>query len=137
MNNDLPPSGRWTGFYTYTGGQQRRHRMDLALEFGNGKVTGEGTDDVGPFIIAGRYDPKTGEAHWTKVYVGKHDVFYSGLRSANGISGDWEIGRGERGGFRIWPVADGTGDDDVESEAEQQPVDAVGELAETGLPSHS
>jgi hypothetical protein len=30
--------------------------MDLVLEFGNGRITGEGNDNVGPFIISGRYE---------------------------------------------------------------------------------
>ena len=38
MDDDLFPSGPWTGFYNYTGPEDR-HRMDLHLDFMNGRMT--------------------------------------------------------------------------------------------------
>src|SRR5689334_13756874 len=70
------PSGPWTGFFL-----QRlipgRHLMELGLTFRQGTMTGEGRDWVGEFVIRGRYDLADGRCHWTKRYVGKHDVFYN------------------------------------------------------------
>lgn len=123
------PSGPWIGFYTYVA-HNGRHRMDLALEFGNGTITGEGTDDIGPFVVRGRYDAKSKECHWTKTYVGMHDVFYSGFRQGKGIHGTWEVGQAA-GGFKVWPLASGADGDEAEPEENLQPVeavDAVGEL---------
>jgi hypothetical protein len=73
--------------------------MDLGLTFASGRISGEGNDDVGPFIIAGRFDSADKECHWTKTYVGAHDVFYRGFRESNGIWGTWEILSDARGGF--------------------------------------
>lgn len=102
MSSSLFPSGPWTGFYNYRPGDQ--HRMDLHLEFRNGRMTGDGTDDIGPFIISGEYDEASLECRWTKSYVGAHDVEYRGFREGKGIWGTWEIGKRFRGGFQIWPV---------------------------------
>jgi hypothetical protein len=110
------PSGPWQGYYTYD--NPERHRMDLVMEFSGGRVTGEGTDPVGPFVLDGRYDAASGECHWTKTYVGAHDVFYAGRRQGKGIAGTWELDS-LRGGFRIWPVGSGTDDGvSVEESAE-------------------
>jgi hypothetical protein len=109
------PSGRWTGFFL-----QKllpgRHLMELLLTFRQGTMTGEGRDWVGDFIIRGRYDTADGKCHWTKRYVGKHDVFYQGFNEGKGIWGTWEIAATreyprQHGGFHIWPegMADPTG----------------------------
>jgi len=123
------PSGPWLGFYTYDSGRDR-HRMDLSLEFGKGMIGGEGTDDIGPFVVRGRYNTKSKECHWTKTYVGMHDVFYSGIRQGKGIHGTWEVGRAV-GGFKVWPLASGADGDEAEPEENLQPeevVEAVDEL---------
>lgn len=104
--------------------------MDLSLEFGRGMITGEGTDDIGPFVVRGRYDAKSRECHWTNTYVGMHDVFYLGIRQRKGIHGTWEV-RQTAGGFRVWPLASGADGDEAELEENLQPVEvveAVGEL---------
>ncbi len=100
------PSGPWTGFFlqpTVPG----RHLMELHLTFRKGEMTGEGRDHVGPFVIRGKYVLADGKCHWTKRYVGKHDVFYQGFNEGKGIWGTWEIPEGDsshqRGGFHIWP----------------------------------
>lgn len=128
MNEDLFPSGPWTGFYNYRPGD--RHRMDLHLTFENGAISGEGNDDIGRFLIKGRYEIATRGCHWTKSYVGAHDVFYRGFREGKGIWGTWEISIFGHGGFHIWPRGSGSGELEHESERESQPVDAVSGPAE-------
>ena len=111
------PSGPWTGFFLQTHIPAGKHRMDLSLTFQQGVMTGEGRDWVGQFTVRGRYEVATGQCHWTKRYVGKHDVFYKGYNEGKGIWGVWEIpsqtfGSSFRGGFHIWPegMPDPTGD---------------------------
>ncbi len=99
--------------------------MDLQLTFANGQMTGEGQDDVGPFIIRGRYDAASRECYWTKTYIGGHDVFYRGFREGKGIWGTWEIAQRWRGGFHIWPRAAGEGETHAEANEVEAPVDAV------------
>jgi hypothetical protein len=77
--------------------------MDLRLTFANGTLSGTGSDDVGNFLIRGRYEASTGECYWTKSYLGAHDVFYRGFREGKGIWGTWEITIRDHGGFHIWP----------------------------------
>ena len=103
MSEELFPSGPWTGFYTYV--PQDKHRMDLHLTFANGTMAGAGNDDVGSFVIKGRYDANNLECHWTKAYLGKHEVYYEGYREGKGIWGRWEINAFAHGGFHIWPQA--------------------------------
>ncbi len=102
--------------------------MDLQLTFAQGRMSGEGGDDIGPFIIKGRYDGSTRECYWTKTYVGGHDVFYRGFREGKGIWGTWEITIRYHGGFHIWPTAAGAAETKTEAEQVevQAPVDAIG-----------
>jgi hypothetical protein len=95
------PSGPWAGFYNYKPGD--RHAMEIHLTFANGMMRGEGRDDVGTFLINGFYESSSGECHWTKSYLGAHDVFYRGFREGKGIWGTWEISIRDHGGFQIWP----------------------------------
>jgi len=101
------PSGPWTGFFLQPL-VPGRHLMELRLTFRGGTMTGEGRDWVGDFVIRGRYEVADGRCYWTKRYVGRHDVFYSGFNEGKGIWGTWEIpAQGglvpQRGGFHIWP----------------------------------
>ena len=73
MNDDLFPTGPWTGFYNYTGPKDK-HRMDLHLTFSKGRISGAGNDNIGRFSISGNYDAATHECHWVKQYLGKHAV---------------------------------------------------------------
>ena len=85
MANEMPPSGRWAGYYLYGHGGSR-HRMKLTLAFaGNGAIDGDGVDDIAPFVITGRFDVATSAACWTKAYVRMHTVKYSGV----GGAGKW------------------------------------------------
>ena len=91
------PSGPWTGFYNY-GRSTRKHRMDLVLTFCNHTISGDGSDDIGQFFLAGRFDDTNGECYWTKTYIGGHEVYYRGFREGKGIWGLWELPN-ESGGF--------------------------------------
>jgi hypothetical protein len=99
--------------------------MELSLTFANGNMSGDGVDDVGRFLIKGRYDAATCECYWTKSYVGAHDVFYRGFREGKGIWGTWEITIQYHGGFHIWPRQAGEGEERVETTAVEEPVDAI------------
>ena len=132
MSAELFPSGPWVGFYNYQPGD--RHRMDLNLQFSQGQVNGDGIDDIGRFLVRGRYDAAQRECYWTKTYLGAHDVFYRGFREGKGIWGTWEIHTQSHGGFHIWPRAAGEGDEQFEAESRSQPVDAIArEVAGTKL----
>jgi hypothetical protein len=65
------------------------------LHFADGRVSGRGTDVVGPFTIAGEYETATGKVAWVKQYVGRHRVFYAGHPDGEGsILGTWTIEMG-------------------------------------------
>jgi hypothetical protein len=125
VSDELFPSGPWRGFYNYQPGD--RHAMDLDLTFANGLMSGDGRDDIGLFLVKGKYDPQSRECHWTKSYIGAHDVFYRGFREGKGIWGTWEINVFGHGGFHIWPLAAGEGEHNLEKNEKQEtePVDAV------------
>jgi hypothetical protein len=135
MSGPLFPSGPWTGFYNYRPGD--RHRMELQLTFADGRMSGDGLDDVGRFLIQGRYDAANREFYWTKTYPGSHDVFYRGFREGKGIWGTWEITILDHGGFHIWPREAGAGEAQAESAAATEPVDAVAaeEITKDSVPS--
>ena len=129
MSDNEFPSGPWTGFYTYNG-MPEKCRTDMSLGFENGRMTGEGNDSVGPFVIAGSYDAASKECHWTKGYVGAHDVFYTGFREGKGIWGTWEIRSTFRGGFHIWPLTSEEGHAEAAFEENEMPLKMI-----TGLGS--
>ena len=135
MSNDLFPSGPWTGFYNYRPGD--RHGMDLQLTFINGSMTADGFDDVGRFLIKGRYDLTNKECYWTKSYVGAHDVFYRGFREGKGIWGTWEIAHFDGGGFHIWPRQAGEGAQEASADEAKEPVDSIASEALTKTASGS
>jgi hypothetical protein len=111
--------------------------MELQLTFANGNMSGDGIDDIGRFLIKGRYDAGSRECHWTKTYVGSHDVFYRGFREGKGIWGTWEIGILAHGGFHIWPRGVGEGEAALEAAASAQPVDAIGSQEITSGAAHT
>ena len=98
--------------------------MDLKLTFAGHTVSGDGNDDIGLFVVTGRFDSTNSECYWTKTYIGGHDVYYRGFRDGKGIWGLWEL-PSESGGFHIWPLGEKEGDQDHESAEEPAPVEAV------------
>ena len=98
--------------------------MDLVMTFADQRVSGDGSDDIGRFVINGRFDETSGECYWTKAYIVGHDVYYRGFREGKGIWGLWELPN-ESGGFHIWPLGQGEGEQDYESAEEPAPVEAV------------
>jgi len=100
------PSGKWIGFFLQPALPPGRHDMELLLTFRQGRLTGEGRDCVGQFVVQGTYELGSGRCEWIKQYVGRHAVYYRGYNEGKGIWGTWEI-VGEtpasRGGFHIWP----------------------------------
>ena len=100
--------------------------MELNLTFAEGRMSGDGADDIGRFLIRGRYDAASGECYWTKSYLGAHDVFYRGFREGKGIWGTWEITILDHGGFHIWPRQAGEGEDASRICRDVEPVEAVG-----------
>jgi len=65
MSDPQFPSGEWVGFYTYANGS-RKYLMDLVLEFKGGRMTGEGADEIGLFVISGTYSEQNGECAWMR-----------------------------------------------------------------------
>jgi hypothetical protein len=123
------PSGRWLGFWVQKHPPIGRHEMELLLTFTTGTVTGEGRDWVGPFLVRGSYEVTDGRCHWTKRYLGKHDVFYQGFNEGKGIWGTWEIPTGLqgfpwRGGFHVWPEGMADPSRPTLSEEAELPVDS-------------
>lgn len=95
------PTGEWNGFYLESH-RSGRGWMSMYLAFANGRINGEGTDYVGPWVATGSYDLDTGLCSWVKRYLGMHTVSYSGKVSGDGIRGDWEL-KSASGPFHIWP----------------------------------
>ena len=129
------PSGPWVGFFL-----QRifffpmKFRTELDLTFRGGKMIGEGRDIVGKFIVKGFYSVEDGKCHWTKHYLGKHDVSYEGYNEGKGIWGTWQIlNRSSavvtlHGGFHIWPKGMAFGEEAHVSERADRPAVITEEL---------
>jgi hypothetical protein len=106
--DDRFPSGPWEGFFLQPMLSRKKGWMELDLTFKNGGIAGAGRDWVGKFVVRGRYETGSGKCWWSKRYMGKHDVAYSGYNEGKGIWGLWElVSPPWRGGFHIWPVGMG------------------------------
>jgi hypothetical protein len=92
------PSGPWTGFFLQPATVRRR--MQLHLTFRQGALRGDGYDWIGSFTVNGHYDVKDGRCWWTKHYIGRQTVSYSGYNEGKGI---WVCGRS-----RLHPEAGST-----------------------------
>ena len=124
MNTLTFPSGPWTGFFNYAAGGQKV-RTDMVLHFTGDRVTGEGCDSVGPFVIDGRFSREAGDCWWMKNYVGAHSVWYRGFREGKGIWGTWEIPGDRQGGFQIWPVGEEPAEASAATREEEIPAEPV------------
>ncbi len=120
--DDRFPSGPWIGYFLEPG-FAGRFRMELSLEFENGRMIGEGLDYVGSFWIRGRYQTEGGKCVWTKQYIGRHAVYYQGYNEGRGIWGLWDIPRVRTGGFHIWP--EGMADPTAKREARSADLPAA------------
>jgi hypothetical protein len=120
-SDDRFPSGPWEGYFLQRSLDGTKRKMELALTFREGRVTGDGRDGVGPFTLAGGYETADGKVWWTKRYP-FHAVYYQGYAEAKGIWGIWEIPPIDRDGFHIWPRGHGTGDEQAEHRAATPPV---------------
>ena len=99
------PSGRWLGFFLDRR-MPGRHEMELELTFRDGKLSGEGRDFVGEFLVRGHYQLEDGNCSWIKQYIGAHSIGYRGFNESKGIWGTWELlpaSWSVTGGFQIWP----------------------------------
>ena len=99
------PSGRWLGFFLDRR-MPGRHEMELELTFRDGKLSGEGRDFVGEFLVRGHYQLEDGKCSWIKQYIGAHSIGYRGFNEGKGIWGTWELREfiwRATGGFQIWP----------------------------------
>jgi hypothetical protein len=123
------PSGPWVGYFL----QKQipgKHTMELRLTFKQGRMTGDGRDWVGLFVIHGRYSIEDGKCYWSKRYLGRHDVFYQGFNEGKGIWGRWEISADQNrgvalhGGFHIWPEGMADSAHEVLHEEADVPVEA-------------
>jgi hypothetical protein len=119
------PSGPWKGFFLQPGSPDR-HWMDLDLSFRGGELRGEGRDRIGEFLIRGRYELADGKCWWTKRYIARHDISYTGFNEGKGIWGTWvwkeQLAPWWRGGFHIWPAAMGDPTQRALAEALDEPA---------------
>ncbi len=77
----------WDGWYQQ-GGDKHDMKFDV-LKIKKKKIKGEGHDEVGQFKINGRVNHD--EVEFSKEYVGKHTVEYSGKLEGHTLSGNWSI----------------------------------------------
>lgn len=117
------PTGEWHGFYLESH-RTRRGWMHLYMSFEDGKIKGEGTDYVGPWVASGWYDVESGACQWKKQYLGQHQVDYDGICGKNGIQGQWQITY-LSGNFHIWPKSMGGLDELYLQEDLTQPVPSI------------
>lgn len=84
---DATQSGVWSGYWVQDG---NRGVMSLDIRIENNLISGQGSDEVGPFVLNGEYDSQ-GNVKIVKNYTGAHTVIYGGLYQNDTIKGEWRI----------------------------------------------
>jgi len=97
-------SGPWLGYYEQAG---RRYPQQQSMEFADGRLRGDGEDDIAPFRIEGTFhrDGDTLRIGWIKTYNGGHSVLYLGVGDGEWIRGQWELPGGYGDAFAFAPAA--------------------------------
>ena len=109
----MPTAPHWIGFWEQQG-YGRQEMRGLELTFQNGEIDGRGTDIVGPFVFAGKYDT-SGAVVMVKQYVGRHQVLYKGWYDGEGhLTGEWSIGD-FRGRFQFRLARGSRSEDDIQT----------------------
>ena len=122
------PSGKWAGFFIQDYPPKGRHQTEMVLTFTDGKISGEGRDFVGEYVMDGTDEVDSGKCFWVKQYVGRHQIHYQGFNEGKGIWGTWEIqGHGLSGGFHIWPEGMANSHDTILVEEAEPPVEVLDE----------
>jgi len=127
----FPPEGAWRGVYTQAAADHNVCEFTLRFVPGEeteevGRVTGEGTDDVGHYRIRGKYHAPSQRVAFSKTYAAGsrnargrvsrqnkgHRVEYRGAMQAlaTGLRGTWSIQSrlgNHSGRFHLWPVMEG------------------------------
>ncbi len=89
----------WKGWYEEMG--QRKEMVFRNFYIGmDGKILGEGQDQIGKFTINGHMDMGTGFAQFVKQYKGKHAVNYQGSFTDGAFRGSWTVA-GSTGSFEL------------------------------------
>ncbi len=119
------PSGEWEGFYLYPF-SSRQYRMQIWFHFGDGIISGGGSDDINTFTWRGTYDKAGLQCEMLKSYP-THDVHYRGHADENGIWGTWHMDYGS-GGFHIWPKGKAGNAEDAEEAPEAAKTPKMAEM---------
>ena len=106
--------------------------MDLILTFSDGRISGEGCDDIGSFAISGDYSETTMDCCWVKTYAGRHSVDYFGCKEGKGIWGTWSLPKW-KGGFQIWPIGSQPSLDGISAEEDVELPEALEVVAEAKI----
>jgi hypothetical protein len=97
--------------------------MRLTLRLGDGQITGEGHDCIGPFTFEGHYD-SLGKILMVKQYIGKHSLIYEGDYDGEGtIFGRWSYSPSWTGAFALKFEA-------ADIHSEEAAVESVAEYSE-------
>ena len=89
----------WKGYYEQNGQRNEMRFAQFAAIQGQG-VFGSGSDNIGQFQIQGNVS-NNGDIMFTKQYMGKHAVRYTGRISGSSIDGTWELQGAGTGKFHI------------------------------------
>jgi len=98
-------SGPWRGLWTQ---DDIRGAMAMRLRFDDCSITGEGSDNDGPFSLAGSYDPATETVQILKSYR-TLAVQYEGSWNGQFVTGVSIIGYPfplDLGIFEMWPESE-------------------------------
>lgn len=94
---------KWTGWYSQDGIKQDVTLSNFHIYF-DGRIIGNGIDEVGKFSIDGKMQ-NSGALAFVKQYEGQHSVNYKGQLVNCEIFGGWEIKDNCSGEFGISPAS--------------------------------
>jgi hypothetical protein len=91
--------GWWTGWFGQAG---TKTAMGCHIALAGNRLSGFGADSVGVFAIVGLMSVVDRRVAWTKSYVGRHAIRYTGvIKSTETLEGLWFLGPGEMGSWEL------------------------------------
>lgn len=98
----------WQGSFTMDG---TTYSMKTKLYVSESGIFSIGKDSEGVFITLGDYDGSTSSLYYTKQYLGKYSLQYTGTMYDDGqylvVHGNWTLSTGQSGAFEMYQLIEG------------------------------
>lgn len=99
---------KWQGSFVFNG---QTFPMRTTVFISEQGIFGLGKDSEGVFVSLGAYNPGSHQLQYTKNYIGKYTITYTGSMFDDGqyfvVNGNWDLSTGQKGTFEMYQKIEG------------------------------